>query len=95
MKPYFVYILASSRNGTLYTGVTGNLEIRIAEHKLGIFKGFTSKYGVNRLVWFEEHGDIVEAIHREKLIKRWRRKWKLELIEAMNPDWRDISDDFR
>jgi putative endonuclease len=94
MTFYFVYILASKRNGTLYVGVTGDLERRIDQHKRHEIPGFTSRYGVTLLVWFETHQDIRQAIYREKLIKRWHRRWKLELIEAVNPDWRDLSVDF-
>jgi len=87
-----VYILASGRNGTLYTGVTAHLARRIWEHREGIVEGFTKRYGVKRLVWFEGHGAITEAIAREKQIKRWRRVWKLALIEAVNPQWLDLGD---
>lgn len=87
-----VYILASGRNGTLYTGVTSSLFARIQQHKLGTFEGFSKTYGCKRLVWYEPHAVMVEAIRREKQIKRWRRDWKLQLIEATNPDWRDLSD---
>ncbi len=87
---YFVYILASRRNGTLYAGVTNDLIGRVNEHREGLVPGFTKRYGVKLLVYFEEHGDIDEAIKREKRIKRWRRKWKLALIESQNPQWRDL-----
>jgi putative endonuclease len=87
---YFVYILASRRNGTLYVGVTNDLISRVQEHREGLVPGFTKRYTVKLLVYFEEHSDINEAILREKRIKRWRRKWKLELIEAQNPQWRDL-----
>jgi len=87
---YFVYILASKRNGTLYVGVTSNLAGRTYEHKQDLRDGFTKKYGVHRLVWFEEFGDVYAAILREKRIKKWRRAWKIELIEKMNPDWTDL-----
>ena len=87
---YFVYILASKRNGTLYVGVTNDLVGRVQEHRDGIVPGFTKRYGVKLLVYFETHGDINEAIAREKRIKRWLRKWKLELIEARNPQWHDL-----
>ena len=89
---YFVYILASKRNGTLYTGLTNDLTRRMWEHKTGYIKGFTHKYNVKTLVWFEHHTDIDHAIAREKRIKRWRRAWKLNLIEKNNPAWRDLSD---
>jgi len=85
-----VYILASRRNGTLYTGVTTNLAKRVWEHKKDIIEGFTKKYGVHLLVYYELHDDIISAITREKQIKKWNRAWKLELIERKNPDWRDL-----
>ena len=88
----YVYILASRRNGTLYTGVTSDIVRRIWEHREGATPGFTSRYGVKRLVWYEEFGDIVSAIAREKQIKRWRRAWKLALIETRNPQWLDMWD---
>jgi putative endonuclease len=88
---YFVYILASARNGTLYVGVTNDLAIRSEQHRDETLEGFTKKYGVHMLVWFEEHGDIQDAIAHEKRIKKWRRAWKLELIEKTNPDWRDLA----
>ncbi|HWA91837.1 MAG TPA: GIY-YIG nuclease family protein [Rhizomicrobium sp.] len=91
-KAYSVYILASKRNGTLYIGVTNGLDRRIREHKLGVADGFTKKYGVKLLVYFETHDDIHAAIHRESRLKKWRRRWKLELIEKGNPDWRDLAD---
>jgi|SRR6188508_2348462 putative endonuclease len=87
---YFVYVLASERNGTLYVGVTSDLIKRVQEHREGLVAGFTRKYGVKTLVYWELHHDINEAILREKRIKRWQRKWKLELIEAANPQWRDL-----
>jgi len=87
-----VYILASGRNGTLYTGVTSTLQARIQQHKLGIFEGFSKTYGCKALVWYERHPTMLAAIHREKRIKRWRREWKLALIEAENPQWRHLSD---
>ena len=83
-----VYILASQRNGTLYTGVTSNLIGRIHQHRQGTVRGFTRDYGVKVLVWFEQHATMESAILREKRIKKWNRAWKLELIEAGNPDWR-------
>jgi putative endonuclease len=93
MKSYFVYLLASRRNGTLYCGVTNNLVHRLWQHRNGQGSGFAAKYGVSMLVWFEEHADIRSAIHRETQIKRWRRDWKLKLIEDFNPNWRDLYDD--
>ena len=88
---YFVYIVASARNGTLYVGVTNDLSRRADEHRQGMVEGFTKKYGVKMLVWYEVHSDIRDAIVREKRIKRWERKWKLKLIEEMNPDWNDLG----
>jgi putative endonuclease len=90
MKAYYVYILASQRNGTLYTGITSDLVKRIWEHKSGSVPGFTSIYKVNRLVYFEMHGDVMQAIKREKNIKGWQRSWKMQLIEAENPNWDDL-----
>ena len=97
MHPDFspvVYILASQRNGTLYTGVTSNLLARIHQHRHSLMRGFTRKYGVKLLVWFEQHPTMESAITRENRIKKWNRAWKLELIEAANPDWRDLAEDF-
>ena len=85
-----VYILASKRNGTLYVGVTSDLQKRAWEHKNDVIEGFTKQYGVHLLVYYELHGDIVSAITREKQIKKWNRAWKLELIEEQNPDWKDL-----
>ena len=87
----YVYILASQRNGTLYVGVTNALARRMTEHKSGAVPGFTRKYGVNQLVYFEEYASILEARDRERALKRWQRSWKLELIEEGNPTWRDLS----
>jgi putative endonuclease len=91
MNTYYVYIIASKRNGTLYIGVTNNLERRIAQHKLEEFEGFTKKYAVHLLVYYEWFSDIHEAIQREKQLKKWNRAWKLELIEKKNPQWIDLS----
>ena len=88
-----VYILASSRNGTLYTGVTSDMVKRIWEHKNDAVEGFTRRYGVHMLVWFEQHATMESAINREKAIKGWKRAWKMELIEKMNPEWRDLYPD--
>jgi putative endonuclease len=88
-----VYILASRRNGTLYVGVTSNLIKRVWEHKSDVVDGFTKRYGIHMLVWYEVHGEMLPAIAREKAIKEWKRKWKLELIEKMNPNWRDLYQD--
>jgi putative endonuclease len=90
--PGYVYILASRKNGTLYTGVTSDLERRVWERREEMYPGFTKKYGVKRLVWYRDYHDIRDAIDDEKRIKKWCRKWKLELIEAMNPDWADLYD---
>ena len=89
-RSFHVYILASARNGTLYIGVTGDLAVRIWQHRQGELAGFTKKYDVTRLVHVEEFGDVNEAIAREKALKKWRRAWKLELIERDNPQWRDL-----
>ena len=97
MHPDFqpmVYIMASQRNGTLYIGVTSNLLQRIAQHRAGTFGGFTSKYAVKLLVWFEPHSTMEHAITREKQLKKWNRAWKLGLIEKDNPVWRDLAEDF-
>ena len=94
MKSYFVYILASARNGTLYIGVTNNLERRMYEHSHHLQPGFTDMYNVTRLVYFEETSSGEVAIAREKQLKNWRRAWKLELIDKENPEWRDLADDF-
>jgi putative endonuclease len=90
---FFVYILASKRNGTLYIGVTNNLARRISEHKAKLVPGFTRKYRIDQLVYFEGFEPILEARAREQTLKRWRRAWKIALIEKSNPDWRDISDE--
>ena len=92
MKKYNVYILASERNGTLYTGITNDLVKRIWQHKQKIVEGFTKKYNVSTLVHFEECSDPKEAIKREKNIKTWQRKWKLDLVEENNPNWEDLYD---
>lgn len=87
----YVYILSSQRNGTLYTGVTSNLERRVRQHKTGHYDSFTLKYSIKNLVYYEEYDDINLAIAREKQIKKWNRKWKLELIEKVNQNWKDLS----
>jgi putative endonuclease len=94
MKNYYVYILASNRNGTLYIGVTNDLIRRVYEHKNNLVKGFTSKYKVHQLVYYEQTHDIQSALNREKQLKKWKRKWKLELIEEMNPNWQDLYKEF-
>ncbi|MBN9061342.1 MAG: hypothetical protein BGP06_15405 [Rhizobiales bacterium 65-9] len=88
----YVYILASGRNGTLYTGSTTNLEGRIAEHKQGLLPGFTRRYGVTNLVWYEAFESLHDARDHEYAMKRWRRAWKLALIEKSNPDWIDLAE---
>ncbi|MBX4204909.1 MAG: GIY-YIG nuclease family protein [Candidatus Doudnabacteria bacterium] len=93
MKSYFVYILASDKNGTLYIGVTGDLIRRVHQHKQKLVKGFTQKYNVDRLVYFEETSEVESAILREKQLKKWNRKWKLALIEKSNPTWKDLYTD--
>ncbi|RKY34254.1 MAG: GIY-YIG nuclease family protein [Candidatus Omnitrophota bacterium] len=93
MKQYYVYILASKKNGTLYTGITNNLIKRVYEHRNNLVKGFTKKYLVHRLVLFELTLDVNSAIHREKCIKRWKRVWKIELIKRTNPEWKDLYDE--
>lgn len=90
MKQYFVHILASKRNGTLYIGVTNDLISRVFEHKEKLFEGFTKKYNVLLLVYYEIYNSIIEAIKREKALKKWYRKWKIELIEKDNPEWTDL-----
>jgi putative endonuclease len=92
MKTYYVYILASKRNGTLYIGITNDLARRVYEHKSGLIKGFTKKYSVNKLVYFQLTNDVNAAIRREKRLKKWKRQWKIELIEKLNPDWNDLSE---
>jgi len=93
-KTYYVYILASKRNGTLYIGVTNDLERRLYEHRNNLIEGFTNKYNVHHLVYYEDVNDIQSALQREKQLKRWTRKWKIELIEKVNPEWRDLAEDF-
>ena len=88
-----VYLLASRRNGTLYVGVTSDLVKRIWEHRMGGIAGFSARYGVKRLVWYELHGNMIAAIEREKQLKGWRRAWKIRLIESANPDWTDLWDE--
>jgi putative endonuclease len=89
-RGYFVYLLASKKYGTLYIGVTGDLISRIAQHKSGEIKGFTSQYNVKVLVWYQEYGAAQEAIQRETNMKRWKRDWKISLIERENPGWLDL-----
>jgi putative endonuclease len=86
----YVYILASRKHGTLYLGVTNNIVRRVYEHRTKVVAGFTARYGVGKLVWFEIHDDAISAISREKKLKTWRRDWKIRLIEEQNPDWVDL-----
>ena len=90
MKSYYVYILASKRNGTLYVGVTNDLVRRAYDHKSNVIQGFTEKYGVHNLVYYESYTDVRDALTREKRLKKWKRQWKINLIETKNPDWRDL-----
>jgi putative endonuclease len=92
-KQFCVYILASKRNGTLYIGVTSQLAARVWQHKSKTADGFTAKYGVDQLVYYEAHGCAETAIVREKQLKKWRRAWKIELIETVNPQWQDLYDE--
>jgi putative endonuclease len=92
-KTFWVYILASDRNGTLYVGVTSNIAARIYQHKEGLAPGFTKRYGATRLVHVEPFENISYAIQREKNLKKWPRKWKIDLIERDNPQWRDLAED--
>ena len=89
-----VYLLARASHSTFYTGVTSDLPARIWQHRTEAIKGFTSRYGIKRLVWFEVHETMEAAILREKRIKRWARQWKYDLVNAMNPAWRDLAEDF-
>ena len=93
MKTYFVYILASRENGTLYIGITSNLIKRVWEHKNYVVRGFTDKYNVTLLVYYEQFTDVNEAITREKRLKSWNRDWKIELIESKNPKWKDLYEE--
>lgn len=92
MKNYFIYIL-SSKNKVLYVGMSDNLSRRIYEHKLGLIEGFTKKYNVNRLVYYEVHLSVEDAVKREKQLKSWHRQWKINLIESVNKDWKDLYPD--
>lgn len=94
-KQFYVYILASKRNGTLYIEITSGLVQRIWQHKNKMVEGFTQKYNVNKLVYYEVHPNAESAITREKQMKKWRRSWKIRLIEEKNPDWKDSYDDIR
>ncbi len=92
-KQFCVYILTNKPRGTLYIGVTSNLPQRVAQHRAKLVEGFTDKYGLERLVWYEVHENAESAITREKQIKKWNRLWKIELVEKTNPDWRDVYDE--
>ena len=91
----WVYILASSRNRTLYIGSTGDLLVRLHEHRTGIGSKFVRKHGIHTLVYFETANTVADALHREHQLKRWARRWKLELIESVNPEWNDLTADVR
>ena len=93
MKTYYVYIMASKRNGTLYLGVTNDLRRRVWQHKNNMHEGFTKRYGVHRLVWFHATDNVGSAILLEKQMKKWNRRWKLRVIEEMNPDWDDLYEE--
>jgi len=90
IKRFYVYILCSKRNGTLYTGITSDLIKRIYEHKNNLVNGFTKRYNVHNLVWYEMHESIESAFNREKQIKKWKRAWKIKMIEQNNPEWKDL-----
>ena len=92
-RTYSVYIMASQRNGTIYIGVTNNLALRAHQHRTGVGSSFTSRYGVKMLVRYEHYGSVIEALAREKQLKRWERKWKLGLIEKFNREWRDLYEE--
>lgn len=93
MHTYYVYIMASRMNGTLYIGVTNNLIRRVYEHRNDLIVGFTKKYGVHKLVYYEQTNDIHNAIQKEKRLKKWNRQWKIDLIEKFNPNWSDLFDE--
>ncbi len=94
MRSYYFYILSNHTKTTLYVGVTNNVEYRVSQHKAKVNKGFTSKYNLKYLVYYEEYQYIDDAITREKGVKKWNRKWKEKLIKEMNPDWKDLSDEW-
>ncbi|MGV8839626.1 MAG: GIY-YIG nuclease family protein [Bauldia sp.] len=91
MRPFFVYILASRKHGMLYVGMTDDLSNRLFQHRADLTPGFTTKYGIKTLVWFEAHETRESAFFRERRIKKWKRAWKIELIEAANPEWDDLA----
>jgi putative endonuclease len=90
LKRPCVYIVTNHRHGTLYIGVTSDIALRLWQHRAGVFEGFSKRYGLRLLVWFEMHDDMESAIVREKQLKKWNRGWKIELVEKMNPTWRDL-----
>lgn len=90
---YYVYVMANKRNGTIYIGVTNDLMRRVYEHREGLMKGFTKRYGLKMIVYYEVFGSITNAIQRETSLKRWPRRWKLDLIEQRNPQWRDLYEE--
>jgi len=90
MRQYFVYMLASKKNGTLYIGITNNLIKRVYEHRNNLVEGFTKRYGVHKLIYYEIYSDIYDAIEREKRMKKWNRGWKINLIKKSNPNWEDL-----
>lgn len=92
---YYVYIMKNQKNGTLYTGVSNDLQRRVMEHKSGLIQGFTKKYGLKILVYYESYQYVRDAIKRGKIIKKWMRKWKIELIEKNKPDWNDLAADWK
>ncbi|MGA7160029.1 MAG: GIY-YIG nuclease family protein [Bacteroidota bacterium] len=92
MRRYFVYIMSNKKRGTLYIGVTNSLKTRTWQHKSGMYDGFTKRYSLHDLIYFEEFTDVRDAITREKQLKKWNRGWKIELIEKMNPEWIDLYD---
>ncbi len=94
MKTYYVYILASKRNGTLYIGVTNDPLKRVYEHKKNLIEGFTSKYQVHQLVYYETASEVTAVLRREKQLEKWKRAWKIELIEKNNPQWKDLYETF-
>ena len=91
MKKFYVYILANRRSGVLYVGVTNNLTDRVLQHQKKLSPGFTNRYGVTRLVYFETFSSVIEARSREHSLKRWRRAWKFKLVDQLNPEWRDLA----
>jgi putative endonuclease len=93
-RRYFVYIMTNRKDGTLYVGVTNNIQRRVAEHASGEPPGFTKQYNLKRLVYYEEHNEVQMALSREKNMKAWKRQWKIDLIQKDNPDWKDFSLEF-